>query len=126
MAAFTASSTPDKRELLDAASTATKNDFDAKTKLNCDLTTNAALSAAVIFMSPKERDELFSKVSEWKDFAAEISERRRVYDRLSNRVRRLTPSGPRLRRKLLRDALWHRLHRAPRKEKRQMDRREDS
>lgn len=70
MAAFTASSTPDKKELLDAASTATKNDFDAKAKLNCDLTTNAELSAAVIFMTPKESDELFSKVSEWKDFAA--------------------------------------------------------
>jgi len=69
MAAFTASSTPDKKELLDAASTATKNDFDAKAKLNCDLTTNAELSAAVVFMSPKETDELFSKGSGWKDFA---------------------------------------------------------
>ncbi len=53
----------------DAASTATKNDFDAKAKLNCDLTTNAELSAAVVFMSPKETDELFSKGSGWKDFA---------------------------------------------------------
>ncbi len=70
MAAFTASSTPDKKELLDAASTATKNDFDAKAKLNCDLTTNAELSAAVSFMSSREIDELFSKVSEWRDFAA--------------------------------------------------------
>jgi hypothetical protein len=70
MAAFTASSTPDKKELLDAASAATKNDFDAKAKLNCDLTTNAALSAGVIFMSPAESDEFFSKASGWKDFAA--------------------------------------------------------
>jgi hypothetical protein len=70
MAAFTASSTPDKKELLDAASTATKNDFDAKAKLNCDLTTNAALSAGVVFMSPTESDEFFSKASGWKDFAA--------------------------------------------------------
>jgi hypothetical protein len=70
MAAFTASSTPDKKELLDAASTATKNDFDAKAKLSCDFTTNAALSAAVVFMSPNESDELFSKTSGWKDFAA--------------------------------------------------------
>jgi len=69
MAAFTASSTPEKKELLDSASTATKNDFDAKAKLNCDLTANAELSAAVVFMSPKESDELFSKVSGWKDFA---------------------------------------------------------
>jgi hypothetical protein len=70
MAAFTAASTPDRTELLDAASTATKIDFDAKAKLTCDLTTNAELSAGVVFMSPKESDELFSKVSEWKDFAA--------------------------------------------------------
>jgi uncharacterized membrane protein len=70
MAAFTASSTPDKKELLDAASTATKNDFDAKAKLNCDLTTTAALSGGVVFMSPAERDEFFSKPSGWKDFAA--------------------------------------------------------
>jgi len=70
MAAFTASATPDKTELLDAASTATKNDFDAKAKLSCDLTTNAALSAGVVFMSPNESDELFSKTSGWKDFAA--------------------------------------------------------
>jgi hypothetical protein len=70
MAAFTASSTPDKKELLDAASTATKNDFDAKGKLNCDLTTNAALSAGVVFTNPTERDEFFSKASGWKDFAA--------------------------------------------------------
>jgi len=69
MAAFTASSTPDKKELLDSASTATKNDFDAKAKLNCDLTTNAELSAAVVFMSPQESGELFSKGSGWKDFA---------------------------------------------------------
>ncbi|MGB9245581.1 MAG: hypothetical protein WCC03_19695 [Candidatus Acidiferrales bacterium] len=69
MASFTASSTPDKRELLDAASTATKNDFDGKTKLNCDLTTIAALGAGVVFMSPEERDELFSKAGGWKDFA---------------------------------------------------------
>jgi hypothetical protein len=69
MAAFTASSTPEKKELLDSAATATKNDFDAKAKLNCDLTANAEVSAAVVFMSPKESDELFSKVSEWKDFA---------------------------------------------------------
>lgn len=70
MAAFTASSTPDKKELLDAASAATRNDFDAKAKLNCDLSTNAELSAAVVFMSPKESDELFSKASGWKDFTA--------------------------------------------------------
>jgi hypothetical protein len=69
MAAFTASSTPEKNELLDSAATATKNDFDAKAKLNCDLTATAELSAAVVFMSSKESDELFSKVSEWKDFA---------------------------------------------------------
>jgi hypothetical protein len=68
MASFTASSTPDKQELLDAASTATKNDFDAKAKLNCDLT-SAALSPGVVFMSPKEKDELFSQASGWKDFA---------------------------------------------------------
>jgi hypothetical protein len=69
MAAFTASSTPKKKELLDSASTATKNDFDAKAKLNCDLTANAELSAAVVFMSPQESDELFSKARGWKDFA---------------------------------------------------------
>jgi hypothetical protein len=69
MAAFTASSTPEKKELLDSAATATKNDFDAKAKLNCDLTANAELSAAVVFMSTQESDELFSKVGEWKDFA---------------------------------------------------------
>jgi len=69
MAAFTASSTPDKQELLDAASTATKNDFDEKAKLNCDLATSTALGAAVIFMSPIETDKLFSKGSGWKDLA---------------------------------------------------------
>lgn len=70
MAAFTSSSTPDRKELLDAASMATKNDFEAKANLNCDLTTNAALSARVTFVSPQARDELFSNASEWKDFAA--------------------------------------------------------
>jgi hypothetical protein len=69
MSAFTASSTPDRKELLDSASTATKNDFDAKAKLNCDLTTSAALGAAVVFMSPQESEELFSKASGWKDLA---------------------------------------------------------
>jgi hypothetical protein len=68
MAAFTASTTPDRTELLDAASTVTKNDFDGKAKLNCDLT-RAALGASVVFMSPQEKDELFSKGSGWKDFA---------------------------------------------------------
>jgi hypothetical protein len=69
MASFTASSTPDRKELLDSASTETKNDFDAKAKLNCDLTTTAALGAAVVFVSPHERDEFFSKASGWRDFA---------------------------------------------------------
>ena len=69
MAAFTAASPPDRKELLDSASTATKNDFDAKAKLNCDLDTNAALGVAVTFMNPDERDELFSKATGWKDFA---------------------------------------------------------
>jgi hypothetical protein len=69
MAAFTASSTPEKKELLDSASAATKNDFDAKAKLNCDLTVNAELSAAVVFVSPQESDDLLSKASGWKDFA---------------------------------------------------------
>lgn len=68
MASFTASTTPERTELLDAASTATKNDFDAKAKLNCDLT-STALGAGVVFMSPQEKDELFSKASGWKDFA---------------------------------------------------------
>jgi len=70
MAAFTASSTPDKKELLDSASTETKSDFDAKAKLNCDLTRNTELKTSVVFITPAESDELFSKVSEWKDFAA--------------------------------------------------------
>jgi hypothetical protein len=69
MASFTVSSTPDRAELLDTASTATKNDFDAKAKLSCDLTTNTALGAGVVLMSPQEKDELFSKASGWKDFA---------------------------------------------------------
>ncbi len=69
MAAFTASSTPDKKELLEAASTATKNDFDAKAKLNCDLTTSTELKTSVVFITPAERDELFSKASGWRDFA---------------------------------------------------------
>jgi len=68
LAAFTASSTPDKRELLDSASTATRNDFDTKAKLNCDLT-SIAPSASVAFVSPKESDELFSRAEEWNDFA---------------------------------------------------------
>jgi hypothetical protein len=69
MAAFTASTTPDRTELLDAASTVTKNDFDTKAKLSCDLATNADLRARAIFMSPQEKDEFFSKASGWKDFA---------------------------------------------------------
>ena len=68
MASFVASTTPDRTELLDTASTATKNDFDAKAKLSCDLT-SAALGATVVFMNPQEKDELFSKGSGWKDFA---------------------------------------------------------
>jgi hypothetical protein len=68
MASFTASSTPDKKELLDSSSTETKSDFDAKAKLNCDLTTTPALGAAVVFMSPHERDEFFSNASGWRDF----------------------------------------------------------
>lgn len=68
MASFTASTTPDRTELLNAASTATKNDFDAKAKLTCDLT-RAALGTGVVFMSPQEKDEIFSKATGWKDFA---------------------------------------------------------
>jgi hypothetical protein len=69
MAAFTASETPERKELLDAAGTATKIDFDAKAKLMCDLATNAGLSASVVFVSVNERDEIFSKNTDpWKDF----------------------------------------------------------
>jgi hypothetical protein len=69
MAAFTAFERPERKELLDAAATATKIDFDAKAKLMCDLTANAALSAAVVLVSLNERDEIFSKDSGlWKDF----------------------------------------------------------
>ena len=69
MASFTASSTPDKKELLNSASTEAKSDFDAKAKLNCDLTGSTELKTSVVFMTPAERDELFSKASGWKDFA---------------------------------------------------------
>jgi hypothetical protein len=69
MASFTASSTPDKKELFDSASTEAKSDFDAKAKLNCDLTGSTELKTSVVFMTPAERDELFSKASGWKDFA---------------------------------------------------------
>jgi hypothetical protein len=69
MAAFTAFERQERKELLDAAATATKIDFDAKAKLMCDLTANAALSAAVVLVSLNERDEIFSKDSGlWKDF----------------------------------------------------------
>jgi hypothetical protein len=68
LAAFTSMAKPDRKELLDATDAATKGDFDAKTKLNCDLTTIPGLSTAVVFVSPQERDEFFSKASEWKDF----------------------------------------------------------
>ena len=69
MAAFTASETPERKELLDAAATATKIDFDAKTKLLCDLAANAGLSASVVFVSVNDRDEIFSKNTDpWKDF----------------------------------------------------------
>ena len=68
MASFTASSTPDRKELLDSASTETKKDFDAKATVTCDLT-SAGLGAGMVFMSPQQRDELFSKGSAWKDFA---------------------------------------------------------
>jgi hypothetical protein len=69
MASFTASSTPDKKELLDSASTEAKSDFDAKAKLNCDLAGSTELKTSVVFMTPAERDELFSKASGWRDFA---------------------------------------------------------
>jgi hypothetical protein len=69
MASFTASSTPDKKELLDSASNETKSDFDAKAKLNCDLTRSTELKTSVAFITPAERDELFSKTSGWRDFA---------------------------------------------------------
>ena len=69
MASFTASSTPDKKELLDSASNETKSDFDAKAKLNCDLTRSTELKTSVVFITPAERDELFSKASGWRDFA---------------------------------------------------------
>ena len=68
MAAFTASETPERKELLDAAATATKNDFDANAKLMCDLATNAALSAGAVLLTVNERDEIFSKDGGlWKD-----------------------------------------------------------
>jgi hypothetical protein len=69
MASFTASSTPDRNELLDSASNETKSDFDAKAKLNCDLTRSTGLKTSVVFITPAERDELFSKASGWRDFA---------------------------------------------------------
>jgi hypothetical protein len=69
MAAFTSSATPERKELLDAAATATKSDFDAKSKLMCDLATNAGLSAGAVFVTVNERDEIFAKDSGlWKDF----------------------------------------------------------
>lgn len=69
MAVFTSSETPERKELLDAAATATKIDFDAKTKLMCDLAANAGLGASVVFVSVNERDEIFSKNTDpWKDF----------------------------------------------------------
>ena len=69
MAAFASSETPERKELLDAAATATKIDFDAKTKLMCDLATNAGLRGSVVFVSVNERDEIFSKSTDpWKDF----------------------------------------------------------
>jgi hypothetical protein len=69
LGAFTSLAKPDRKQLLDSAAIVTKNDFDAKAKLDCDLTTITTLSANVAFVSPKERGELFSKASEWKDFA---------------------------------------------------------
>jgi hypothetical protein len=70
LAAFSSLAKPDQTELLDVTNPATKADFDAKAKLSCDLTTNPGLSAGVVFLNPKERDELFSKNTDpWKDFA---------------------------------------------------------
>jgi hypothetical protein len=70
LAAFTSLEKPDRKELLDATNAATKADFDAKAKLSCDLTTNPGLSPDIALLSPKERDELFSKNTDpWKDFA---------------------------------------------------------
>src|ERR1700751_6362682 len=69
MASFTASSTPHKKELLDSVSTEAKSDFDAKAKLSCDLTGSTELKTSVVFMTPAEGDDLFSKASGWRDFA---------------------------------------------------------
>jgi hypothetical protein len=63
MASFTASSTPDRKELLDSVSTETKSDFDAKANLNCDLTRSTELKTSVVFMTSAERDELFSRLA---------------------------------------------------------------
>ncbi len=69
LAVFTALAKPDRTELLDVTNPATKADFDSKAKLSCDLTANPGLSAGLVFISPKERDELFSKNTDpWKDF----------------------------------------------------------
>lgn len=70
LAAFSSLAKPDRTELLDLTNPATKADFDSKAKLSCDLAANPGITTGVVFVSPKERDELFSKNTDpWKDFA---------------------------------------------------------
>ncbi len=127
LAAFSSLAKPDRTELLDLTNPATKADFDSKAKLSCDLAANPGITTGVVFVSPKERDELFSKNTDpWKDFAQKYPNAAGFTIVSAIGFNAFTQRGARLCRKLMWDALWHRLRRAAQKEKRQMDRREDS
>jgi hypothetical protein len=60
MGAWTSFGGEKRKELLDAAASKTKSDFEARTKLHCDVPKNIEPHSKIVFVTSKEEDELFS------------------------------------------------------------------
>ena len=68
LAGSSSSDAEDRQALLAAADVSTRNDFDAKTKLTCDLPANIGPAGRVTLVMPEEEAKLFAKSGDWKTF----------------------------------------------------------
>src|SRR5579862_5326313 len=69
MAASSSFGADARKELLDTAAADTKNDFEAKAPLQCDVPTNIEPREKIVFITPKQMDALFPKgAGDWDAF----------------------------------------------------------
>ncbi|HTR46235.1 MAG TPA: hypothetical protein VMM16_02450 [Verrucomicrobiae bacterium] len=68
LAGSSSSDAEDRQTLLAAADVSTRNDFDAKTSLTCDLPANIGPAGRVTLVTPEEEAKLFAKSGAWKTF----------------------------------------------------------